>query len=202
MNEKYYDALLNIKTDGEQMGFNHSFHYHRYEPTPYSGLEILFNEYKLEPSDRVVDFGCGKGRLLFYIHHLFKSYVTGIEMNEDLHGNAVENKKRFLKKHRSANDKIHFHCCLAEKYDIHPLDNRFYFFNPFTIQIFMKVVNNILGSVEQSKRDVELILYYSSEDYIFYLENQTSFELTNEIIIPDLYRHNSNEKFLIYINHS
>jgi hypothetical protein len=34
MNEQYYDALLNIKTTGEQKGFNDSFHYHRYEPTP------------------------------------------------------------------------------------------------------------------------------------------------------------------------
>ncbi|MCR2823497.1 SAM-dependent methyltransferase [Lederbergia panacisoli] len=198
MNEKYYDALLNIKTDGEQMGFNQSLHYHRYEPTPYSGLEIFFNEYELKNSDRVVDFGCGKGRLLFFIHHLFKSSVTGIEMNEELYLEAVENKKRFLKKHRSGNDKIHFQWCLAENYEIHPQDNRFYFFNPFTIQIFMKVVGNILRSVEKSEREVDLILYYSSEDYIFYLENHTPFELKNEVIIPSLYRYNPNEKFLIY----
>ncbi|MBS4220454.1 class I SAM-dependent methyltransferase [Bacillus sp. FJAT-49711] len=198
MNEKYYDALLNIKTDGEQMGFNQSFHYHRYEPTPYNGLEILFNEYELKGSDRIIDFGCGKGRMLFYIHHIFKSSVTGIEMNEELYREALENKKRFIKKHRSGNDKIQFLCSLAEKYEIHPQDNHFYFFNPFTIQIFMKVVGNILRSVEQSKREVNLILYYSSEDYIFYLENHTPFELKNEIIIPDLYRYNPNEKFLIY----
>ncbi|MCJ8008219.1 SAM-dependent methyltransferase [Lederbergia wuyishanensis] len=198
MNEKYFDAVLNIKTDGEQMGFNSSFHYHRYEPTPYSGLEILFNQYELKNSDRIVDFGCGKGRLLFYIHHLYKSFVTGIEMNEDLYQEAVENKKRYIKKHPFGKDKIDFQCCLAEEYVIHPQDNRFYFFNPFTIQIFMKVVNNILLSVEESAREVELILYYSSENYIYYLENDTSFELKNEIIIPDLYRHNSKEKFLIY----
>nr|WP_280518606.1 methyltransferase [Lederbergia wuyishanensis] len=180
------------------MGFNSSFHYHRYEPTPYSGLEILFNQYELKNSDRIVDFGCGKGRLLFYIHHLYKSFVTGIEMNEDLYQEAVENKKRYIKKHPFGKDKIDFQCCLAEEYVIHPQDNRFYFFNPFTIQIFMKVVNNILLSVEESAREVELILYYSSENYIYYLENDTSFELKNEIIIPDLYRHNSKEKFLIY----
>nr|WP_233711310.1 methyltransferase domain-containing protein [Lederbergia citrisecunda] len=188
---------MNIKTEGEQKGFNQSFHYHRYEPTPYSGLDILFNHYELKKDDHVVDFGCGKGRLLFYIHHLYKSFVTGIEMNKDLYHDALENKKRYIKQ-RSGKDNIHFQCCLAEEYEIHPQDNRFYFFNPFTIQIFMKVVNHILQSVEQFQRDVELILYYSSDDYIFYLENQTSFELKNEIIIPDLYQNNPHEKFLIY----
>jgi hypothetical protein len=47
MNDQYYDALLNIKTGGDQKGFNQSFHYHRYEPTSYSALETLFNHYEL-----------------------------------------------------------------------------------------------------------------------------------------------------------
>ena len=82
MKEKYYDELLNIKTEGEQVGFNESLHYHRYEPTPYVALEILFKQYELKSTDRIVDFGCGKGRLNFYIHYLFNSSVIGIEMNE------------------------------------------------------------------------------------------------------------------------
>jgi len=44
MNEQYYDAVLHIKTVGEQKGFNKSMHYHRYEPTPYSGLDELLNQ--------------------------------------------------------------------------------------------------------------------------------------------------------------
>ncbi|MEH7612983.1 SAM-dependent methyltransferase, partial [Gottfriedia acidiceleris] len=71
MDDKYYDNLLNIKTEGEQKGFNESFHYHRYEPTPYSALQQLFKQYILSNNDRIVDFGCGKGRLNFYINSLF-----------------------------------------------------------------------------------------------------------------------------------
>jgi SAM-dependent methyltransferase len=198
MKEHNYDELLNIETEGNQRGYNKSFHYHRYEPTPYSALEKLFEEYELTSSDHIVDFGCGKGRLNFFIHHLFQASVTGIEMNEKLCEEAMENKANYLIKAKDNKGEIQFQCCLAEKYEINPLDNTFYFFNPFTIPIFWKIINNILVSVEKFKREVDVILYYPSEDYIYYLENHTLFELIKEIQLPGLYENNANERFLIY----
>jgi SAM-dependent methyltransferase len=195
MKEKYYDELLNIKTEGEQVGFNESLHYHRYEPTPYVALEILFKQYELKSSDRIVDFGCGKGRLNFYIHYLFNASVIGVEMNKTFYLEAIQNKKHYVNKD---DDKIQFYHCLAENYEIHPLDNHFYFFNPFSIQIFMNIIKNILVSVEKAKREIEVVLYYVSDEYIYFLEYQTAFELKEEIMIPGLYEHNQNERFLIY----
>jgi SAM-dependent methyltransferase len=192
-----YDELLNIETEGNQRGYNKSFHYHRYEPTPYTALEKLFAEYELNSSDHIVDFGCGKGRLNFFIHYLFHASVTGVEMNEKLYEEAIENKANYLIKAKNKGE-IQFQCCLAEKYEINPLDNRFYFFNPFTIPIFWKIINNILVSVEKFKREVDVILYYPSEDYIYYLENHTLFELIKEVQLPGLYENNANERFLIY----
>ncbi|WP_462413171.1 methyltransferase [Neobacillus sp. Marseille-QA0830] len=198
MKEHYYDKLLNIKTRDEQQGFHKSLHYHRYEPTPYSGLEELFKHYEVEPSDRVVDFGCGKGRLNFYIHHFYHATVVGIEMSEELYGRALANQTSYLKRTKTRPDKLHFLCCLAEEYPIDPLDNCFYFFNPFSVQVFRKVVNNILLSAERFPRDMGLILYYPSEDYIYHLENYTVFECEKEIQVPYMYQHNPNERFLIY----
>lgn len=198
MKEHNYDESLNIETEGNQKGYNKSFHYHRYEPTPYKALEKLFAEYELNSTDHIVDFGCGKGRLNFFIHDLFCASVTGVEMNEKLYQEALENKARYLIKAKEHKGEIQFQCCLAEKYEIRPLDNRFYFFNPFTIPIFWKIINNILASVEEYKREVDVILYYPSEDYIFYLENHTLFELLKEVQLPGLYENNANERFLIY----
>ncbi|MEH7463935.1 methyltransferase [Bacillus thuringiensis] len=198
MNEQYYDAVLHIKTVGEQKEFYKSLHYHRYEPTPYHALETLFAQYDLKSSDRVVDFGCGKGRLNFYIHHFYHASVVGIEMNETFYKEAMENRDRYIKKEKKGRDKIHFQCCLAQEYEIDPLDNKFYFFNPFSVQVFMNVINNILFSVEQVEREIELILYYPSEDYIYFLDNQTSFELKEEMRLSGLYERNSNERFLVY----
>lgn len=197
MKEYYYDKLLNINTGGYQKGSNKHSHYFTYEPTQYSVLEILFKKYELKSSDRVVDFGCGKGRLNFFINYFYDASVIGIEMDETFYQVAVENRNSYLKTTKKSSDKICFYCCLAEEYQIDPLDNRFYFFNPFSKQIFMNIINNILLSVEYSKREIELILYYGSDDYIYFLENDTSFELKEEISLPR-YNNDPYERFLIY----
>ncbi|QOY36754.1 methyltransferase [Anaerobacillus isosaccharinicus] len=198
MKEPDYDERLSIKTGGDQKGNHPSFHYHRYEATPYSALEVLFVNYELKSSDRVVDFGCGKGRLNFYVNYLCSATVVGVEMNDTFYQEAVANLDSYLKKTNKSIEKIHFHCSLAEEYEIDPLDNHFYFFNPFSVQVFMNVVKNILVSVETSAREVEIILYYPSEDYIFYLENYSSFRLRKEVTLPGAYEKNPNERFLIY----
>jgi Cyclopropane fatty acid synthase and related methyltransferases len=198
MNEHYYEKLMNIKTLGEQREFYQSLHYSRYEPTDYSALEILCEQYNFTAEDKVIDFGCGKGRLNFYINHFFDSTVTGIEMNTFFYKEAIDNKKNYLKKHKKKNDKINFLNCLAEEYKIKPTDNKFYFFNPFSVHIFINVIENILISVEEFKRTVDIILYYSSEEYIYFLNDNTPFELINEIKLPNLYDKNPRESFFVY----
>lgn len=197
MNEKYYDKLLHIKTGGYQ-GFPSGFHYYRYEPTPYRALDQLFEQYKVEDSNRLVDFGCGKGRLNFFAHYLFQTSVVGIEMNETFYQNAQENLKNYSRRNRVTKGQIQFYRCLAEDYRIHSSDNPFYFFNPFSVQIFMKVIGNILKSFEKRPRNLDLLLYYPSDDYIFFLENATPFELQLEITLEGLAVHNPYERFLIY----
>lgn len=198
MNDRYYDELLNINTQGNKTDTNNSIHYHPYEPTPYSALEELFKYYEVKLSDNIVDFGCGKGRLNFFIHHKFHASCTGIEMNDAFYNEAIQNQTSYLKKNNKQKGTIQFYNCYAEDYEIQRENNRFYFFNPFTVQIFMKVVNNILRSVEENKREIELILYYASDDYRYFLENQTSFNLIKEIPLPGRYEKNTYERFLVY----
>ncbi|ESU33713.1 hypothetical protein G3A_04380 [Bacillus sp. 17376] len=195
MNELQMEKVLNINTTGEQRGFMTSLHYHRYEPTPYSALELFFKEYNLTSHDHVVDFGCGKGRLNFYLNHHFNTNVVGVEMNEAFYMEALENKQSYLKNYRNRADRINFYCVLAEEYEISPDENKFYFFNPFAVQILTNVVKNIMISFEKNQREIDLILYYPSEDYIFYLEKLTPFELVYEMNLPE---NNPNERFLVY----
>lgn len=198
MDEHYYEKILNIRTSGEQKTFNDSPHYNRYEPTEYSVLELLSNQYDFTAEDHIVDFGCGKGRLNFYINYFFDSTVTGIEMSTFFYKQAIDNKKNYLKKHKKKIDKINFLNCLAEEYTINPSDNKFYFFNPFSIQLFTKVTGNILLSVESCERSVDIILYYPSYDYLYFLENNTPFILWNEIKLPYLYDNDPRHNFSIY----
>ncbi len=198
MSEQYYERLLNIKTSGKEKLLNDSFHYNVYEPTSYESLEALSKEYYTHPQDSIVDFGCGKGRLNFYLNYFYGATVTGIEMNKYYYEEALDNKAAYLQNHKAKEDKINFLCCLAEEYKITPSDNKFYFFNPFSLSIFIKVLWNILESLDEHERPIDLILYYPSEDFIDYLENNTAFKLINEIKINDRYENNTNERFLIY----
>jgi SAM-dependent methyltransferase len=196
--EYYYDKLLHIKTgQDKKLAYPDSFHYNPYEPTPYSTLEALSENYSLNANDHVVDFGSGKGRLPFYIHHFHSASVIGVEMDvvmvEKSLGN-LNNYKRFMQKKENT---IEFFPCLAEEYMIDLQDNCFYFFNPFSTEIFGKVVNNILKSVEKKKRTVDIILYYPNGDYIYYLENHTVFELVKEVKLHN-YKQNPDERILIY----
>lgn len=192
MKEKYYDELFRIKTRGDQQGHPSSLAYNRYEPTPYTALEKLLEVYSISPKDHVVDFGCGKGRLNFYIHYYHHASVSGVEMNDVFYHEAIMNLENYAKYRR---ERIHFFKCLAEDFSIQPDHNRFYFFNPFNVNIFRKVVNRILDSVEEYSRLVDIILYYPGEDYIFYLENETPFELSKEVIVKS---QDPFDRFLIY----
>ena len=201
MTEKKYDELLCVKTTNVWDRPVQSAHYFHYEATSYSLLNALFHEYELEKTDGFVDFGCGKGRVLFYVHNRFHIPVTGIEMNEDLYGRVLENRKNYLRKIEEKKASILLECSLAEEYEVKETENRFYLFNPFTIEIFKKVIGNILHSVEQHNREVDIILYYPTAEYIQYLETQTPFKLLQEVKVPGLYNINKNERFLIFRLH-
>ena len=198
MSDNYYEKLLNIKTTGEQQGFYESHHYNRYEATSYLALESLFKEYTLNSSDNIIDFGCGKGRLAFYINYYYNSSVTGIEMNNNYYSICENNKKNYFKTFSKPKDKIKFLNIFAEEYNVLPTDNKFYFFNPFSLQLFIKVLNNILISIEKYPRSIDLILYYPSDEYIDYLDNYTGLTLTQEIPVHNLYLVDKRQKFVIY----
>lgn len=198
MNDKDYDRLLRIKTVGIREWDSQTSHYNRYEATPYLALEALFHDYELKRTDGVVDFGCGKGRLAFYLHNRFQVSVVGVEMSAQLYQEALENQLGYREKSRRMGGAIRFECCLAEDYEVESTDNRFYFFNPFSIQIFMKVIHNILRSVERQERTIDVILYYPTAAYIQFLETGTPFELLKEVKVPGLYEQNENERFLVF----
>ena len=55
----------------------------------------------------------------------------------------------------------------------------------------------ILISLEECYREVELILYYPSDDYQYFLDQRTPFHLKKEITLPN-YHKDHRERFLIY----
>lgn len=199
MREHEGDQYLNIRTAGTQWISEATLHHNRYEPTPYEHLKQLFNQHPLDSEAGLVDFGSGKGRMNFYVHDRFGCRSTGIELNTSFCKEAQQNLHDYGMngRRRSALDRLRFHCSMAQEYEVQPEDTVFYFFNPFSVQIFMKVVDNILRSREMYPRKMEIILYYPTDEYIEYLNRQTVFELHKSIDLPTIVKDPA-EQFLIY----
>lgn len=196
MGERKIDKSLYIRTTGFREWKDPNSPYNRCESTPYTALDKLFESYKIKRTDKVVDFGAGRGRVAFYIHNRFQVPVKGIEVNDITYEEAITNKKRYRQKMKHINAPIKFKYGLAEDYDIKEWDNKFYFFNPFSIEIFKKVVNNILESIKKNDRVVDIILYYPLDEYKEFLKTITQFNLINKVEAPKTGDHK--EKFLIY----
>ncbi|MGL5749553.1 MAG: class I SAM-dependent methyltransferase, partial [Paraclostridium sp.] len=148
MDDKFYEKLLNITTTGEKLWDETITHYHPYQATSYIALDILFKSYNMYSDDYVVDFGCGKGRLIFYLNSFFKCSVVGVEMDEGYYKDCLVNKQNYLEKHNRNCNQVDFKCVLAQAYKIKHKENKFYFFNPFSVNIFRKIINNILYSYD------------------------------------------------------
>lgn len=196
MNEQQYEKLLNINTSGFQYGFPKLIDYHRYEPTPYEGLDQLFEQFELPKTGRFVDMGCGKGRVPIYIHYLFKIPVVGIEMDQKFFVEAENNQEQYLKKVSNRHIPIHFYHMKAEAYKVDPQDSMFFFFNPFSIHILRKVMKNIFASVEQNEREIYIILYYPSPEYMEYFTNELFAEVICEVKLQP--SKNFNERIVVF----
>jgi len=198
MNEKKYDQSLNISTIGirEWRKRKEADDYNRYEATPYKALDKLFKKYSFNKHDNLIDFGCGRGRVSFYIHNRFQIPVTGIEANDKTFEEALDNEVSYRRVSEHITAPIQFDYGLAEDFEIATTANCFYFFNPFSVDIFERVVNNIILSLKKKERSVDIILYYPLPAYKRFLKDKTPFKLINKIKVPGI--HGRYGKFLIY----
>lgn len=164
--EEQYERFLGIKTNEEEViiGNDKNRKYSVYEASEYEGLMRIFDEITLSPNDTLVDFGCGMGRVLFFCNQRFMCNVTGVEYDRDIYEKLTDNAEYYHVRFQNQRRKFSLLNMSAEKYDIAPADNYFYFFNPFSMEILEKIIENILESVELYPRRVTLILYYCTYD--------------------------------------
>ena len=78
MNENEWDKLLKIHTTGRDDS-NADQHRYPYEPTPYSVLERLGNSGWIRKENTLLDYGCGKGRVDFFLSYQTRCHSIGVE---------------------------------------------------------------------------------------------------------------------------
>ena len=191
--ENTWDKLLKIKTSGRDDSNSDQYRF-PYEPTPYSVLERLANSGYIRKKDVVLDYGCGKGRVEFFLSYQTKATTIGIEYDERIYLSAIENQNTFISR-----AKTDFILARAEEYEVPSKVNRFYFFNPFSVELLRKVMARIIDSYYDQPRELLLFFYYPSEEYISYLVTVDELEFYDEIACNDLFENNdSRENIIIF----
>ena len=177
--ENSWDKLLQIQTCGRDETGADEYH-HPYEPTPYSVLERLAESGLIGKDDAVLDYGCGKGRVGFFLSYRAKVKSIGIEYDERIYESAMENRK-------TAKAQANFVLTRAEEYEVPSEVSRCYFFNPFSVEILHKVMAGIIESWYAHPREVFLFFYYPADEYISYLMTVDELEFYDEIECDDLF---------------
>ena len=189
--ENIWDQRLQINTIGRDETNADQYH-HPYEPTPYCVLERLADSGFLGKDDVVLDYGCGKGRVGFFLADRTAAKTIGIEYDDRMYRSALENQKTAI-----AN--ADFVLTRAEAYDVPPEVNRCYFFNPFSVEILHKVMARILASWYENPRELFLFFYYPADEYICYLMTVEELEFYDEIECDDLFcGKDARERILIF----
>ncbi len=192
-NENTWDKLLQIKTTGRDDSNSDQYRY-PYEPTPYPVLERLANSGLIRKKDVVLDYGCGKGRVDFFLSYQTKAKTIGIEYDERIYRGALDNQKTAVSGARTE-----FTLVRAEEYEVPEEVNRFYFFNPFSVELLRKVMARIIESYYKNPREAFLFFYYPSDEYVSYLMTVDELEFYDEIECGDLFAGNDlRERIMIF----
>ena len=184
---------MQISTAGRDETNADEYH-HPYEPTDYCVLERLAKSGFFGEEDVVLDYGCGKGRVGFFLSYRTRARSIGIEYDEHIYKDALNNRKSTVSRM-----KPDFVLTRAEEYEVPPEVNRCYFFNPFSVEILHKVMARITESWYERPREIFLFFYYPADEYIACLMTVDELEFYDEIACDDLFEGNDpRERILIF----
>ena len=191
--EQQWDKLLKIKTSGRDDTKSDCFRY-PYEPTPYAVLERLANSGFIRKKDVVLDYGCGKGRVDFFLAYQTGAQCVGVEYDERIIAVARENQTTAV-----SAPKVEILLGNAETFPVPEKVNRIFFFNPFSVEILQKALARILEFYYENPRELLLFFYFPSTEYISYLMTVDELSFYDEIDCSDLFEENlDREKIVIF----
>lgn len=127
-----------------------------YQPTPVRPLRSLLQHLSLPSGSVLVDFGCGKGRVLLVASEFAFREVRGLEYSPGLCRVAEQNCRRYLA--RCSPDVV-FQVLQsdAREYDIRDDETVFFLFNPFGPEILRQVIENIQKSLLENPRKAWIV---------------------------------------------
>jgi ribosomal protein L11 methylase PrmA len=135
---------------------NNLAHASIYQASHYYILEKGFSYLRsIHQNNNIVDFGCGKGRVLVVAAYFEFKNITGIDFARALCVSAEQNIQKTKMNYPQATFNIV--CDDVVNYKIKPEQNVFFFFNPFDDVVMLQVVKNILASLKEKSRKVYIM---------------------------------------------
>jgi SAM-dependent methyltransferase len=129
--------------------------YVTYQPSAWRWLPKVVRPRDIAPGDVFVDFGSGKGRVVFQAARYPFARVVGVEISERLNEIARSNIDRNRRRLRCPN--VELVTADAAAFDV-PDDMTFaYFYYPFVGETFHAAIANIVESIDRKPRRVTLI---------------------------------------------
>ena len=165
--EQSGDRLLKIRTSGRDATGSDQYKY-PYEPTPYSVLERLGNSGEIRKQNTLLDYGCGKGRVDFFLSYQTGCRSIGIEYNERFYQAALKNKEA-----SAVGRKTDFVLEDASRWAVPREVDRCFFFNPFCLEILKKVMARSWNPIMMSKGDSLVLLLCVRGIYKIFVRNRS-----------------------------
>ncbi len=159
-----------------------------YQPTMALSFNRLLDTIPLPPESVLVDFGCGKGRVLLLAALRGIKKAVGIEFSPELCAIA-KNNVRIVEQATGSRLNIAVIEGDVTHYEIEDDQNVFFFFNPFDDVVLDTVVKNIQQSLQRKPRQIAIIYYNPVHSHI--LDN--SFLPKNGYFI-------GGEEYMLYVN--
>lgn len=192
-----YDTQLNMKTTDRDDTFSDTHHY-PYEPTQYRVLDRIVEESVIDGCAHIIDYGCGKGRVSIYLANKMHCLATGIDLEDSFVADALANLNR-VDIDAEQKEKIEFYVADASQFVVPSTADVFYFFNPFSVSILASVIERIKESYYNNPRQMTLLFYYPSDEYVSFLMREDALLFDDEIDCRDLFDgQDERERVLIY----
>ncbi len=177
------DTCTNTELEELKIECSSKVHGRRYQPTRVLALRHMFRALKpLLPGDcEVVDYGSGRGRVLFVAAELGFAIARGIEFSAELCADARKNAEKFYSYSPHAG-RIETIETDATQYEVKVNERLFFFANPFGDPIFEKVIAQIIASLQRHPRRIYIAYYNPNSAHI--IEKSGFFEFLPEFVVP------------------
>jgi cyclopropane fatty-acyl-phospholipid synthase-like methyltransferase len=159
INDNYYEKYFDVNTKGlistEDLGISHNESIH-YLPSHYRHIVAILNKLPVDKKNStLLDYGCGKGRVIITAASYQYKKIIGVELSNLI--NVAKNNIDKMKHRNTIN--IELKQCDAIDFNVPPYVNIIYFFNPFIGSILENVTRNIYASYIETPRKIYIIYF-------------------------------------------